>query len=111
MLKINKIRAIENDILAGNNPLAVRLGPLKSRYYHATVITVAFLCLVLFTLLYLHGWYSWLFLLSAPVLFMHIRRVLGDMTATGMRPLLEQMVKAALLVNILFSAGLICQRL
>lgn len=35
----------------------------------------------------------------------------GDMTATGMRPLLEQMVKAALLVNILFSAGLICQRL
>lgn len=33
------------------------------------------------------------------------------MTATGMRPLLEQMVKAALLVNILFSAGLICQRL
>lgn len=111
VLNINNMRDIENDILAGKNTLAVRLGPLKSRYYHATVITVAFLCLVLFTLLYLHGWYSWLFLLSAPVLFMHIRRVLGDMTATGMRPLLEQMVKAALLVNILFSAGLICQRL
>ncbi|HDU8647989.1 1,4-dihydroxy-2-naphthoate polyprenyltransferase [Morganella morganii] len=111
VLNINNMRDIENDILAGKNTLAVRLGPLKSRYYHATVITVAFLCLVLFTLLYLHGWYSWLFLLSAPVLFMHIRRVLDDMTATGMRPLLEQMVKAALLVNILFSAGLICQRL
>ena len=111
VLNINNMRDIENDILTGKNTLAVRLGPLKSRYYHATVITVAFLCLVLFTLLYLHGWYSWLFLLSAPVLFMHIRRVLGDMTATGMRPLLEQMVKAALLVNILFSAGLICQRL
>lgn len=111
VLNINNMRDIENDILTGKNTLAVRLGPLKSRYYHATVITVAFLCLVLFTLLYLHGWYSWLFLLSAPVLFMHIRRVLGDMTTTGMRPLLEQMVKAALLVNILFSAGLICQRL
>lgn len=111
VLNINNMRDIENDILTGKNTLAVRLGPLKSRYYHATVITVAFLCLVLFTLLYLHGWYSWLFLLSTPVLFMHIRRVLGDMTATGMRPLLEQMVKAALLVNILFSAGLICQRL
>lgn len=111
VLNINNMRDIENDILTGKNTLAVRLGPLKSRYYHATVITVAFLCLVLFTLLYLHGWYSWLFLLSAPVLFMHIRRVLGDMTATGMRPLLEQMVKAALLVNILFSAGLICQHL
>ena len=51
VLNINNMRDIENDILTGKNTLAVRLGPLKSRYYHAAVITVAFLCLILFTLL------------------------------------------------------------
>ncbi|OBU09354.1 1,4-dihydroxy-2-naphthoate polyprenyltransferase [Morganella psychrotolerans] len=111
VLNINNMRDIENDIIAGKNTLAVRLGPLNSRYYHTALIISAFLCLILFTLLYMHGWHSWLFLLSAPVLFMHIRRVLSDMSAVGMRPLLEQMVKAALLVNILFSAGLVWSRL
>ena len=65
VLNINNMRDIENDIIAGKNTLAVRLGPLNSRYYHTALIISAFLCLILFTLLYMHGWHSWLFLLSA----------------------------------------------
>lgn len=46
-------------------------------------------------------------LLAIPLLGKHALFVLRDPTAAGMRPMLEQMVKAALLTNILFAVGLV----
>lgn len=48
VLNINNMRDIENDIKAGKNTLAVRLGPQGARIYHAIIIIVAILCLVFF---------------------------------------------------------------
>ncbi|WP_115825309.1 1,4-dihydroxy-2-naphthoate polyprenyltransferase [Xenorhabdus cabanillasii] len=107
VLNINNLRDIEIDRQNGKNTLAVRLGGKKARYYHAALLTGAMLCFVIFTLFYLNNWYNWLFLLSFPLLFQHMLQVLRDPTAEGMRPKLVQMVKAALLTNILFSIGLI----
>ncbi|CDL79291.1 1,4-dihydroxy-2-naphthoate octaprenyltransferase [Xenorhabdus cabanillasii JM26] len=107
VLNINNLRDIETDRQNGKNTLAVRLGGKKARYYHAALLTGAMLCFVIFTLFYLINWYNWLFLLSFPLLFQHMLQVLRDPTAEGMRPKLVQMVKAALLTNILFSIGLI----
>ncbi|MBI6547997.1 1,4-dihydroxy-2-naphthoate polyprenyltransferase [Xenorhabdus lircayensis] len=107
VLNINNLRDIESDRQNGKNTLAVRLGGKKARYYHATLLISAMLCLVAFTLLYLNGWFSWLFLLAFPLLLKHMLQVLHDPTPEGMRPKLVQMVKAALLTNVLFSVGLI----
>lgn len=107
VLNVNNMRDIENDIKAGKNTLAVRLGTKGARKYHAALILIAIFCLILFSLLYLHHWTGWLFLLVIPMLLNHIKRVIHDTTALGMKPLLENMVKAALLTNILFSVGLI----
>ncbi|MBD1228128.1 1,4-dihydroxy-2-naphthoate polyprenyltransferase [Xenorhabdus griffiniae] len=107
VLNINNLRDIESDRQNGKNTLAVRLGGKKARYYHAAVLLTAMFCLVAFTLLYLTNWFSWLFLLAFPLLLKHTVQVLRDPTAEGMRPKLVQMVKAALLTNILFSIGLV----
>ncbi|MDC9604058.1 1,4-dihydroxy-2-naphthoate polyprenyltransferase [Xenorhabdus griffiniae] len=107
VLNINNLRDIESDRQNGKNTLAVRLGGKKARYYHAAVLLTAMFCLVAFTLLYLNNWFSWLFLLAFPLLLKHTVQVLRDPTAEGMRPKLVQMVKAALLTNILFSIGLV----
>ncbi|SFN96227.1 1,4-dihydroxy-2-naphthoate prenyltransferase [Xenorhabdus japonica] len=107
VLNINNLRDIENDRQNGKNTLAVRLGGKKARYYHATLLITAMLCLVIFTLLYLNSWFSWLFLLAFPLLLKHMVQVLRDPTPEGMRPKLVQMVKTALLTNILFSIGLV----
>ncbi|AKH63144.1 MULTISPECIES: 1,4-dihydroxy-2-naphthoate polyprenyltransferase [Photorhabdus] len=107
VLNINNLRDIEDDKRNGKNTLAVRLGPQKARYYHACLIIGATLCLVLFTIQNLPGWSGWLFLLALPLLLKHMWYVLNEPTPEGMRPMLEHMVKAALLTNILFSAGLV----
>ncbi|WP_049634430.1 1,4-dihydroxy-2-naphthoate polyprenyltransferase [Yersinia aldovae] len=107
VLNINNLRDIENDKANGKNTLAVRLGPVVARYYHTLLIVAAIFCLTLFTILYLHNWAGWLFILAIPLLAKHVRLVLHDPTATGMRPMLEHMVKAALLTNILFAVGLV----
>ncbi|KPD03930.1 1,4-dihydroxy-2-naphthoate polyprenyltransferase [Moellerella wisconsensis] len=107
VLNINNMRDIENDIKAGKNTLAVRLGVQGSRIYHAIIIISAILCLIFFNLIYLHGWSGWLFLLAVPLLLNHVRKVLNDPTTEGMRPMLVNMVKLALLTNLLFSIGLV----
>lgn len=110
VLNINNMRDIENDVKAGKNTLAVRLGPQGSRVYHTIIIIIAILCLAFFNLLYMHGWACWLFLLAVPMLMNHIRRVLSDPTPEGMRPMLENMVKAALFTNVLFSIGIVLSK-
>lgn len=102
VLNINNMRDLENDIQAGKNTLAVRLGASGSRIYHTCVIAIAIICLIVFTLIYMHRWTAWLFLLAVPMLLLHIKRVNADLSGEAMRPLLEHMVKAALLTNILF---------
>lgn len=110
VLNINNMRDIENDVKAGKNTLAVRLGPEGARIYHTILIVAAILCLAFFNLMYLQGWSGWLFLLAVPMLMNHIRKVLSDPTPEGMRPMLENMVKAALVTNVLFSIGVVLSK-
>ncbi|WON76852.1 1,4-dihydroxy-2-naphthoate polyprenyltransferase [Serratia sp. UGAL515B_01] len=107
VLNINNLRDIESDRDNGKHTLVVRLGPKNGRYYHAFLLSAAVVCFALFTLLNLHSLWGWLFLLATPLLFRHALRVLRDQTAIGMRPMLEHMVKAALLANVLFAIGVV----
>ncbi|MBH3321991.1 1,4-dihydroxy-2-naphthoate polyprenyltransferase [Serratia ureilytica] len=105
VLNINNLRDIESDRENGKNTLAVRLGPHKARIYHALLLGGAVLCFALFTLFNLHSPWGWLFVLAIPLLVRHGLRVMRDPTPVGMRPMLEHMVKAALLANLLFAIG------
>ncbi|VTQ65456.1 1,4-dihydroxy-2-naphthoate octaprenyltransferase [Campylobacter jejuni] len=107
VLNINNLRDIETDSANGKNTLAVRLGPVNARRYHATLLTAAVLCLAVFSAVHLHHWTGWLFVLAIPMLAKHVMRVMDSKTSTEVRPLLEHMVKTALLTNVLFAVGLL----
>ncbi|MDR3432877.1 MAG: 1,4-dihydroxy-2-naphthoate polyprenyltransferase [Rouxiella aceris] len=107
VLNINNLRDIETDRQHGKNTLAVRLGPHKARGYHLLLLVAALAALAVFSLLYLDSWKGWLFILAVPMLVSHARKVITAKTPADVRPLLEGMVKAALLTNVLFAVGLI----
>lgn len=107
VLNINNLRDIDSDRENGKNTLAVRLGPLLARRYHACLLMGALLCLALFNLVWLHSIWGWLFVLATPLLIKQARYVARETTPEAMRPMLERTVKAALLINLLFALGVV----
>lgn len=51
VLNINNLRDIDSDRENGKNTLAVRLGPVNARRYHACLLIGALVCLALFNLI------------------------------------------------------------
>lgn len=105
VFNINNLRDIKSDRENGKNTLAVQLGAQRRAHiYHVLLSSV--LCFALFILCNLHSLWGWLFLLAIALLVCYaVLRVLHDQTPVGMRLMLEHMVKAALLTNLLFAIG------
>jgi len=107
VLNINNLRDIDSDRENGKNTLAVRLGPVNARRYHACLLIGALVCLALFNLISLHSLWGWLFVLAAPLLVKQARYVMRELSPAAMPPMLERTVKGALLTNLLFVIGIV----
>ncbi|MBP2169153.1 1,4-dihydroxy-2-naphthoate octaprenyltransferase [Erwinia toletana] len=107
VLNVNNLRDIDSDRQNGKFTLAVRLGPVNARCYHAGLLSCALLCFAFFALFASQTAGSWLFLLAAPLIYQQTRYILRETSPLAMRPMLEKTVKMALLVNVLFALGLI----
>lgn len=107
VLNINNLRDINSDRENGKNTLAVRLGPINARRYHACLLMGTLVCLALFNLIAVHTLWGWLFLLATPLLVKQARFVIRHPDPADMRPMLERTVKAALLTNLLFVIGIV----
>ena len=107
VLNINNLRDIDSDRENGKNTLAVRLGPVNARRYHACLLLGALLCLALFNVISLHSIGGWLFVLAAPLLIKQARFVMRELSPAAIPPMLERTVKGALLTNLLFVIGIV----
>ncbi|MFU9136422.1 1,4-dihydroxy-2-naphthoate polyprenyltransferase [Erwinia tasmaniensis] len=106
VLNVNNMRDIDTDRQQGKFTLAVRLGAINARRYHAVLLAGALLCFALFNIITVPGAAGWIFLLAAPLLFRQARAIMTQTSALAMRPQLVRTVKMALLINVLFSLGL-----
>jgi len=107
VLNINNLRDIEQDAKAGKNTLAVRLGAYKGRVYHCILLSVAALCYLAFAAATAISWTNYLFVLAMPLLAKHAIFVYRSQQPSELPPMLAQMSMISLLINILFSLGLL----
>ena len=107
VLNINNLRDIEQDAKASKNTLAVRLGAYKGRVYHCILLSVAALCYLAFAAVTAISWTNYLFVLAMPLLAKHAIFVYRSQQPSELRPMLAQMSMISLLINILFSLGLL----
>ncbi|HHF3627025.1 TPA: 1,4-dihydroxy-2-naphthoate octaprenyltransferase [Haemophilus influenzae] len=107
VLNINNLRDIEQDAKAGKNTLTVRLGAYKGRVYHCILLSVAALCYLAFAVATAISWTNYLFVLAMPLLAKHAIFVYRSQQPSELRPMLAQMSMISLLINILFSLGLL----
>jgi 1,4-dihydroxy-2-naphthoate octaprenyltransferase len=101
LLAINNLRDREQDELAGKRTLAVRLGDRGSRIFFLILIASAYA----FAMLSGSAW-TLLTLLTLPLAFQLVRKVLNGASRTELIPLLGATGKLQLLFAIIFAASL-----
>jgi len=75
VLNMNNIRDIENDSVCGKRTIPVILGVRGAKIYHFVITLLAVICLVVYTRLHSAGWTGYLFLLTLPLLAVHLKSV------------------------------------
>ncbi|WP_319590910.1 1,4-dihydroxy-2-naphthoate polyprenyltransferase [uncultured Draconibacterium sp.] len=107
VLNLNNTRDIENDKQSGKITIAVKLGPLKSRIYHATLILLGWLALIVFTIEQQKTAWQWLFLLVLPISILDLIKIFRIKDSRQLDPFLKRLALQTLALTLLFSLGLI----
>lgn len=107
VLNINNLRDYESDKQHHKRTLIVLIGKTYGCCYHLLLLIVSLCLFSLFAYKNLHSFWSGLFLLTLPLYIKHINSVFKFKTVNDAAPLLIQMVKLALLTNLLYCLGII----
>ncbi len=108
VLNVNNMRDIENDSAFGKTTVAVRLGLEKAKRYHMLLVSVAWLCYLGFIL---NNHFS-LESLALVIMILgpgikHLVAIKSASTSAEIAPLMGDIVKLALIANLLFSIAII----
>lgn len=102
VLNINNLRDIDNDKNCNKLTLVVRIGMKNGQIYHLLLLSLSFICFIVFSGLTQASLAYWLFMLAMPMAIQHGMTVWQATTPDTIRPLLAQVVKLAIITNTCF---------
>nr|WP_321224340.1 1,4-dihydroxy-2-naphthoate octaprenyltransferase [uncultured Psychroserpens sp.] len=107
VLNLNNMRDIESDELSGKETLAVKLGKVKAKRYHITLIVLAIIISIVFSILYFSRFYNFLFYIAFIPLLIHINKVRKATNPKDYDPQLKVLALTTFLFSILLGVGYI----
>lgn len=107
VLNLNNMRDIESDKLAGKETLAVKLGKDKAKTYHLTLIALAMVVSIVFSLLYFSNFWNFLFYIAFIPLSVHINKVRKAKDPRDFDPQLKVLALTTFLFSVLLGIGYI----
>jgi 1,4-dihydroxy-2-naphthoate octaprenyltransferase len=109
IIVVNNLRDIETDQAAGKITLAVMMGEKATRLEYHTLLIVAY---VMPLFMWLQGWQIWVMLpwLTLPLAGVLMRRIEHIDAGAEFNKLLGQTAQLALIFSVLFSIGMVLQR-
>lgn len=107
VLNINNLRDYQSDKVNHKKTLVVIIGIKWAKYYHIALLTFSYLLLSLFSWCYLNNISGWLFLVTLPLCIYHLKAVFIARNHHDFIVQFVPMIRLALIVNILYSLGII----
>lgn len=107
VLNMNNLRDYENDKAGNKNTLIVLIGVQLGKYYHCALLITGLLFFTLFSLYYLHTIYSWLFIITLPFVYQHLKKIVCASTSIQFRDQFIVTIQLSLLINTLYGLGII----
>jgi 1,4-dihydroxy-2-naphthoate octaprenyltransferase len=107
VLNLNNMRDINGDSRAGKRTLVVILGPARARIYHLILIAAAPLALIIYTIANYRGPIQYIFLITLPLLAMHLLTVFRVKIPSELDPQLKRLALTTFVTVVIFGIGLI----
>ena len=107
VLNLNNMRDIESDKLANKETLAVKLGKYWAKVYHISLIALAIVLSVLFSVFYASSSWIYLFYIAFIPLLFHIRVVIKATSPRDFDPQLKVLALTTFLFASLLGIGYI----
>ncbi|MBU2946786.1 1,4-dihydroxy-2-naphthoate octaprenyltransferase [Zobellia uliginosa] len=101
VLNLNNLRDYESDKNSNKNTLIVYIGFQQGKIYHYSLLIVAFLSILIFSILNLKGWRIFLPLISFAPIFFHMKRVHATDRSNQMDPELKKLALSTFLLSVL----------
>ena len=102
VLNLNNMRDAQDDQQKGKITVAVRLGSMTSKIYHASLVSLGLLNLLLYKVLDYKSPLDFLFLLITPILAVHLITVFRTKEPSKLDPELKKVAMSTFLISLLF---------
>ena len=106
VLNLNNMRDIENDSKSYKHTIALKFGYSKAKIYHFSMIVLALLSLVAFTLTTASGILPFIYIITYPVFIKDLIVISKIKDNSKLDPYLKRLALSTLITTLLFGLGL-----
>ncbi len=107
VLNLNNLRDRESDAKAGKNSLVVKIGEVRAKQYHTSLIGLGFITALVFVFLNFTSTMQFLFIITLPLFRKHLTAVWRIEDPIEFDPLLKQLAIGTFIFSVLFAVGII----